>query len=140
MPGSAQLRSEALALELEEQTGSKVHTDMHMWTEIRRKVLVEGRRSARSFGTKGSATRCWPRSSAIPSPPNHQVGGPHQKPKLGEFLGAIDAADAALGANALPSHRCWSPTVPLLVSSFLRSRIHGAATCMQPADPNGHRR
>jgi hypothetical protein len=24
------------------QTGRKVHTDMDMWTEIRRKVLVEG--------------------------------------------------------------------------------------------------
>ena len=31
-----------LACELSEQAGARVHTDMEMWTEIRRKVLVEG--------------------------------------------------------------------------------------------------
>src|SRR5665213_958272 len=40
--GSAQPRSQASAWGLGGQTGRKVHTDMDMWTEIRRKVLVEG--------------------------------------------------------------------------------------------------
>jgi hypothetical protein len=31
-----------LRLGVEQEDGRRVHTDMEMWTEIRRKVLVEG--------------------------------------------------------------------------------------------------
>ena len=47
-----------LACELVEQTGRKVHTDMEMWNEVRRKVLVEGasKRSMRREYRIGSET------------------------------------------------------------------------------------
>ncbi len=59
---------------------------MEQWTEIRRKVLVEGARSARSAGTTGSGWRPSRRSSPIPSRPaiaEDRAG----KPKLGPVPG-----------------------------------------------------
>ena len=70
--------------------GRKVHTDMDMWTEIRRKVLVEGASKRSILRDYGIGHQVLAKILANPEPPDHQVGGPRSKPKLGAFLGVID--------------------------------------------------
>jgi transposase len=70
--------------------GRKVHTDMDMWTEIRRKVLVEGASKRSILRDYGIGHQVLAKILVNPEPPDHQVGGPRPKPKLGEFLGVID--------------------------------------------------
>ena len=70
--------------------GRKVHTDIDMWTEIRRKVLVEGASKRSILRDYGFGHQVPAKILVNPEPPDHQVGGPRQKPKLGEFLGVID--------------------------------------------------
>ena len=70
--------------------GRKVHTDMDMWTEIRRKVLVEGASKRSILRDYGIGHQVLAKILSHPEPPDHQAGGPRQKPKLGEFLGVID--------------------------------------------------
>ena len=61
-----------------------------MWTEIRRKVLVEGASKRSILRDYGIGHQVLAKILSHPEPPDHQVGGPRQKPKLGEFLGVID--------------------------------------------------
>jgi len=67
-----------------------VHTDMNMWTEIRRKVLVEGvsKRSIRRDYRIGSETL--KKMLANPAPPGYCRKAPRDKPKLGPFMGVIN--------------------------------------------------
>jgi len=66
--------------------GRKVHTDMDMWTEIRRKVLVEGASKRSILRDYGIGHQVLAKILANPEPPDHQVGGPRSKPKLGCVL------------------------------------------------------
>ena len=70
--------------------GRRVHTDMEMWTEIRRKVLVEGasKRSIRRDFRIGSETL--EKILANAEPPGYRQGTARPKPQLGQFLGVID--------------------------------------------------
>jgi len=70
--------------------GRRVHTDMEMWTEIRRKVLVEGvsKRSIRRDFRIGSETL--EKILANAEPPGYRQGTSRPKPQLGQFLGIID--------------------------------------------------
>ena len=61
-----------------------------MWTEIRRKALVEGASKRSILRDYGIGHQVLAKILSHPEPPDHQVGGPRQKPKLGEFLGVID--------------------------------------------------
>lgn len=61
-----------------------------MWTEIRRKVLVEGASKRSILRDYGIGHQVLAKILSHPEPPDHQVGGPRQKPKLGEFLPVID--------------------------------------------------
>jgi len=61
-----------------------------MWTEIRRRVLVEGASKRSILRDYGIGHQVLAKILSHPEPPDHQVGGPRQKPKLGEFLGVID--------------------------------------------------
>ena len=67
-----------------------MHRDMDMWTEIRRKVLVEGASKRSILRDYGIGHQVLAKILVNPEPPDHQVGGPRLKPKLGEFLGVID--------------------------------------------------
>jgi transposase len=63
---------------------------MEMWTEIRRKVLVEGasKRSIRRDYRIGS--EALKKILANPEPPGYRQSTPRPKPRLGQFLGVID--------------------------------------------------
>lgn len=77
------------------RTGEKVHTDMYEWTEIRRKVLVEGvskRAIRRDYGI-GSETL--ETMLANPEPPGYRMRQPRERPKLDAFVGVIDEILAA---------------------------------------------
>jgi transposase len=67
-----------------------VHTDMDLWTEIRRKVLVEGvsKRQVRREFRIGSETLA--KILAFAEPPGYQLRVARSKPKLGVFTGVID--------------------------------------------------
>ncbi len=67
-----------------------MHTDMEMWTEIRRRVLVEGasKRSIRREFRIGSQTLA--KMLAGAEQPGYRLAAPRAKPKLGAFLGVID--------------------------------------------------
>jgi hypothetical protein len=75
--------------------GRRVHTDMEMWTEIRRRVFVEGasKRSIRRDYRIGSETL--EKILANAEPPGYRQGTPRTKPQLGQFLGVIDEILAA---------------------------------------------
>jgi hypothetical protein len=60
-----------------------------MWTETRRKVLVKGAAKRSIVQDHGMGHQVLAKNLVNPEPPDHQVGGPRQKPKLGEFLGVI---------------------------------------------------
>ena len=67
-----------------------MHTEMEMWTEIRRKVLVEGasKRSIRRDYRIGSAAL--EKILANAEPPGYRQRTSRPKPVLGQFLGVID--------------------------------------------------
>jgi hypothetical protein len=67
-----------------------VHTDMEMWNEVRRRVLVEGasKRSMRREYRIGSETLA--KILANPEPPGYRLSAPRPRPKVGEFLAVID--------------------------------------------------
>jgi hypothetical protein len=75
--------------------GRRVHTDMEMWTEIRRRVFVEGasKRSIRRDYRIGSETL--EKILANAEPPGYRQGTLRTKPQLGQFLGVIDEILAA---------------------------------------------
>jgi hypothetical protein len=66
-----------------------VRTDMEQWTDIRRKVLVEGaskRSVCREYGLGWSTLE---KILANPEPPGYRSEVERAKPKLGAFLGVI---------------------------------------------------
>ena len=70
--------------------GRRVHTDMEMWTEIRRKVLVEhvSKRSIRR--DYRVSARTLEKILANAEPPGYRQSAARPKPQLGQFLGVID--------------------------------------------------
>ncbi len=75
--------------------GRRVHTDMELWTEIRRRVLVEGvskRAVCREYGIGWETLE---KILAHAEPPGYRLTHARAKPKLGSFLGVIDEILAA---------------------------------------------
>ncbi len=70
--------------------GRKVHTDMDMWMEIRRKVLVEGASKRSILREYGIGHQVLAKILTNPEPTGYQVARPRPKPKLGPYLGVID--------------------------------------------------
>jgi transposase len=73
------------------RNGRRVHSDMQVWTEIRRKVLVEKvsvRQICRDYGLSHHTVA---KMLENVEPPGYQQGqGERPRPKLGPFLGVID--------------------------------------------------
>ncbi len=63
---------------------------MDMWTEIRRKVLVEGASKRSILRDYGIGHQVLAKILSNPEPTGYQVAGPRPKPKLGPYLGVID--------------------------------------------------
>lgn len=67
-----------------------MRSDMNEWTEIRRKVLVEGaskRSIRRDYGIGAEALE---KILANAEPPGYQMRAPRPKPRLGDYLAIID--------------------------------------------------
>ena len=75
---------------MDEQNGSKVHTDMEQWTEIRKKVLVEGASKRSIYRDYGIGHQALAKILANPEPPGHQMAESRKQPVLGPYLGVID--------------------------------------------------
>jgi transposase len=75
---------------LVEQTGRKVHTDMELWTEIRRKVLVEGVSKRSIVRDYRIGSRTLAKILANPEPPGYRMRAVRSRPMLGAFTGVID--------------------------------------------------
>ena len=97
----ARTHPQASCLRVERVDGRRVHTDMEMWTEIRRKVLVEGasKRSIRRDDRIGSETL--EKILANAEPPGYRQGTSRPKPQLGQFLSIID--EILLADNDAPA-------------------------------------
>ena len=63
---------------------------MDMWTEIRRKVLVEGASKRSILRDYGIGHQVLAKILVNPEPPGYQVAEARPKPMLGPFLGVID--------------------------------------------------
>ena len=70
--------------------GRRVHTDMEIWTEIRRKVLVEGASKRSIRRDYRVSTRTLEKILANAQPPGYRQRITRTKPMLGQFLGVID--------------------------------------------------
>ena len=70
--------------------GRRVHTDMEMWTEIRRKVLVEGASKRSIRRDYRISARTLEKMLANAQPPGYRQGITRPTPMLGQFLGVID--------------------------------------------------
>ena len=70
--------------------GRRVHTDMEMWTEIRRKVFVEGASKRSIRRDYRVSARTLEKILANAEPPGYRQSAPRPKPQLGQFLGVID--------------------------------------------------
>src|SRR3954447_24959864 len=70
--------------------GERVYTDMQEWSEIRRRVMVDGesKRSVRErFGIHWSTLE---KILRHPEPPGYRLKRPRAKPKIEEFLPVIE--------------------------------------------------
>ena len=63
---------------------------MEMWTEIRRKVLVEGASKRSIRRDYRVSARTLEKILANAEPPGYRQGTARPKPQLGQFLGVID--------------------------------------------------
>jgi hypothetical protein len=77
---------------------------MEMWTEIRRKVFVDGASKRSIRRDYRISARTLEKILANAQPPGYRQGITRRKPKLGEFLGVIDEILEADKA-APPKHR-----------------------------------
>src|SRR3954452_6885584 len=80
--------------------GRRVRTDMELWSEIRRRVLVEGvsrRQICREYGV---GWRTLEKMLAVPEPPGDRGRVPRGWARLGAVVGVIDGI---LAADADPS-------------------------------------
>ena len=68
---------------------------MDEWTEIRRKVLVEGASKRSIMRDYGVGHQALAKILANPEPPGYQMSESRRKPVLGPFLGVIDEILAA---------------------------------------------
>ena len=68
---------------------------MDEWTEIRRKVLVEGASKRSIIRDYGVGHQALAKILANPEPPGYQMSESRRKPVLGPFLGVIDEILAA---------------------------------------------
>ena len=68
---------------------------MDQWTEIRRKVLVEGASKRSIHRDYGIGHQALAKILANPEPPGYQMAQARRKPVLGPFLGVIDEIMAA---------------------------------------------
>jgi transposase len=79
-----------LRLGVERVDGRRVHTDMEMWTEIRRKVLVESASKRSIRRDYRISARTLEKIVANAEPPGYRQRITRPKPMLGQFLGVID--------------------------------------------------
>ena len=63
---------------------------MDEWTEIRRKVLVEGASKRSIHREYGIGHQALAKILANPEPPGYQMAEARRKPVIGPFLGVID--------------------------------------------------
>jgi transposase len=68
----------------------KVRTDMEQWSEIRRKVLVEGVSRRQIYREYGVGWRTLEKMLDHPEPPGYRQRVQRRRPKLGAFVGVID--------------------------------------------------
>src|SRR5712691_6328663 len=80
--------------------GRRVRTDMEQWSEIRRKVLVEGVSKRQVCREYGLGWRTLEKMLGFPEPPGYRRQVPRGRPRLGPFVGLIDGI---LAADAAPS-------------------------------------
>ena len=81
---------QASRLRFERVDGRRVHTDMEMWTEIRRKVFVEGASKRSIRRDYRVSARTLEKILANAEPPGYRQEASRPKPVLGQFLGIID--------------------------------------------------
>jgi transposase len=82
-----------------------VLTDMDEWTEIRRKVLVEGASKRSIHRDYGIGHQALAKILANPEPPGYRLAEARRKPVIGPFLGVIDEIlDADREAPAKQRH------------------------------------
>jgi hypothetical protein len=67
-----------------------VHTDMELWSEIRRRVLVDGVSKRQVVRDYGIGWRTLAKILADPEPPGYRLRVARPMPKLGAFTGVID--------------------------------------------------
>ena len=92
IPGSARSRFKASGPEPDEQNGRRVHTDMDEWTEIRRKVLVEGASKRSIRRDYGIGHQALAKILANAEPPGYQMAEVRPEARSsGHFLATIDA-------------------------------------------------
>ena len=70
--------------------GRRVRTDMEQWSEIRRKVLVEGVSKRQICREYGVGWRTLEEDARVPGAAWVSAGVPRARPKLGAFVGVID--------------------------------------------------
>ena len=68
-----------------------MHLDMEMWTEVRRKVLVEHVSKRAIIREYRLGWKTLDKILANPEPPGYRLTAPRAKPKLGGFTGVVDA-------------------------------------------------
>jgi transposase len=70
--------------------GRKVRTDMEQWSEIRRRVLVEGVSRRQIYREYGVGWRTLEKMLEHAEPPGYRQRVARPRPKLGAFVGVID--------------------------------------------------
>jgi hypothetical protein len=76
----ARSHPQASRLGFERVDGRRVHTDMEMWTEIRRKVFVEGASKRSIRRDYRVSARTLEKILANAEPPGYRQGAPRPKP------------------------------------------------------------
>lgn len=76
-------------LELQTPEGKGVYKDMDRWTEIRKKVLVEGVSKRQVMEEEGIHWETLQKILAHSQPPGYRIGQERPQPKIGPFLGRI---------------------------------------------------
>jgi transposase len=76
-------------LEIQIPEGKGVYKDMDRWTEIRKKVLVEGVSKRQVMEEEGIHWETLKKILAHSQPPGYQISQERSQPKVGPFLGRI---------------------------------------------------
>ena len=75
------------AMELQTPEGKGVYNDMDRWTQIRKKILVEGVSKRQVMEEEGIHWETLKKISANSAPPGYQMSQGRPRPKVGPFLG-----------------------------------------------------